>query len=505
MLGGARLTNEAQYAWAKLAKGVLGTDNVDAQLDDGLPAEVVLGLPRATIDEACRPGGTIILCGPDPKEELGSLFLRLRHAVVHDGATLIEMTPSASGLATVAAHTLHPRPGEVGLLAPGRGRRGTGGAAVEAAGVDADAIASAAAAVDGPVTVVLGRASLAESSAAVVDAALALAELDEVGFLSALRRGNVHGALDNGLAPGLLPGRATLESASDRFADAWPRVPGGRGLDAGGILERAAAGDLDVLVLLGADPQNDFPDRSLATSALDEVETVIAVDVLLNDSVDVAADVVLAAAGPTETSGTFTNLEGRVSVVEQKVTPPGTARADWMIAAELARRLGTDLGVRSPEEIRAELVALSAVHAPLTEENLAAGRVDGVVIPGAGEITPPASGSDTLPANDAYSLRLVTRRTMYDDGVALRHSPSSRGLAGPFEVRLHPADFAKIGVEAGSVVRLVSGRDQVMAPARPDAGVPEGSAVVPWLAPGSAANALIDRDAMVTDVRVERS
>ena len=46
VLGGARLTNESAYAWAKLAKGVLGTDHVDAQLGDGLPAEVVLGLPR---------------------------------------------------------------------------------------------------------------------------------------------------------------------------------------------------------------------------------------------------------------------------------------------------------------------------------------------------------------------------------------------------------------------------------------------------------------------------
>ena len=39
VIGGARLTNEGAYAWAKLAKGVLGTDSVDAQLGDGLPAE----------------------------------------------------------------------------------------------------------------------------------------------------------------------------------------------------------------------------------------------------------------------------------------------------------------------------------------------------------------------------------------------------------------------------------------------------------------------------------
>ena len=62
LLGGARLSNEDAYAWAKLAKGVIGTDSVDAQIGDGLPAEVVVSLPRATIDEACtgqvpgRPG-----------------------------------------------------------------------------------------------------------------------------------------------------------------------------------------------------------------------------------------------------------------------------------------------------------------------------------------------------------------------------------------------------------------------------------------------------------------
>ena len=52
VVGGARLTNEGAYAWARVAKGVLGTDSVDAQLGDGLPAETVLGLPRATIDQA---------------------------------------------------------------------------------------------------------------------------------------------------------------------------------------------------------------------------------------------------------------------------------------------------------------------------------------------------------------------------------------------------------------------------------------------------------------------
>ena len=80
LIGGARLTNESAYAWAKLAKGVIGTDSVDAQLGDGLPADLVLGLPRATIDQAAS-APLLITLGGDLREELPVLFLRLRAAL----------------------------------------------------------------------------------------------------------------------------------------------------------------------------------------------------------------------------------------------------------------------------------------------------------------------------------------------------------------------------------------------------------------------------------------
>ena len=529
VIGGARLNNEAQYAWAKLAKGVIGTDHVDAQLGDGLPAEVVLGLPRATIDDACRSGGTIILCGPDPKEDLGALYLRLRHAVVQDGATLIELTPHRTGLSNIAAHSLRPRPGEVGDLAaalvaaattpepadgyaqqdPGTSLGGSGYARQEHSGGSGYArqkhsLLAAARDISGPVTVVLGRASLSESADATVDAAVALSALPEVSFLSALRRGNIHGALDAGLAPGLLPGRTTLELGAHRFVDAWPGVPADVGHDTAGTLRAAKAGEIDTLILLGADPLNDFPDAELARAGMAGAGTVIAVDLLPNDTITAVADVILAAAGPTESSGTFTNLEGRVSVCGQIVTAAGISRPDWMIAAEIAARLGADLGVDSPAAIRAELASVSAIHAPLTEAALEDSPVDGVLLNGNGDIAPPGPSGATSPVNDRYSLRLLTTRRMYDDGTALRHSPASSGHAAPLELRLNPVDFDKIGVQADTVVRVESARGHLDMPVQVDAGVPVGSAAVSWRTSGADCRPLIDASAMVTDVRVER-
>jgi len=502
VLGGARLTNEAAYAWAKLTKGVLGTDNVDAQLADGLPADVVLGLPRATIDEACTPGGVIVLLGPDPKEELGALYLRLRHAVIEDRATLIELTPRSTGLSKFAAHRLYPRPGEVGELATALVADVAPTRAI--AGVEPAAIAAATAALRSgkPVTVILGRTSLAEGTDAIVEAALALRDgFPGVKFLSALRRGNVHGALDMGLSPGLLPGRTTLAASRAAFVDAWPNVPAAAGLDATGILEAAASGRITTLVLLGADPLRDFPDAALAKKALETVETLIAVDLFVTDSGRLADVVLAAAASSSEVDGSFTNLEGRVTAVRQKVTPPGTARADWMIAAELATRLGGDLGLESVEQIRAELAALSRIHEPLATG--AFGDRDGVLITG-GSVTVAPRERAVVPKSDAYSYRLIATRSMYDLGTVLQHSSSSAHLAPGTAVLLHPLDFDQLGVEAGARVKVSAAKASLHTIVYPDAGVPRGSAAMLFNQPDADVGGLLDARAAAIDVRVER-
>ncbi len=507
VLGGARLTNEAQYMWAKLAKGVVGTDNVDAHLGDGLDPHLVLGLPRATIDDACRPGSTVLLVGPDPKEELPTLYLRLRHAIINDGVKLIEVTPHATGLSQLAEHSLHPSPGTaarvVAELVDGATASdpSTEGAELEAA---ARCLREAG---DG-VVVVLGRMSLAEPASVASASARELSRLPSARFLPALRRGNAMGALEAGLAPGLLPGRARLEDAGGDapVARAWPRLPASSGLDATSVLRAAARGDIDVLVLLGADPLNDFVDRDLAFRGLRGASVVVAVDLFVNDSASLAASVVLAAAGPTECDGTFTNLEGRVSIMSRKVTPPGTARADWMIAADLSERLepGSTEGLASPGAIRAELGRVSEVHSPLTDDAVAANQMEGVLLASPGIATEAQIDdltADEVPATGEFLL--VATRTMYDDGVMLRHCPSSRGLAAAATARINPADIVGLGLDAGAAVRVVSDFGHIEATLTSDAGVPAGSLRVDWLAPGAPANALIAAGTDVTVVRVE--
>ena len=515
VLGGARLTNEDQYAWARLAKGVIGTDNVDAQLDDGLPADVVLGLPRATVNQACTPGGTVILLAPDPKEEQGTLYLRLRHAVVNDGVQLIELTPRASGLSQLAAFRLHHRPGEAAAVAAalvgGDIEPGPDG---DIGGVPAAGVAAAAAAIanraDKPITVILGRPSLAESAGYTVDAVAELigfANLLSAGgrpgmaFLPALHRGNVLGALDMGLAPGLLPGRTTLADGGPALAESWGSVPAAPGADARGILQAAAEGQIDVLILLGADPLGDFPHRELADEALNNVGTIVASDLFLNPSAAMA-HIVYPAAGFAERRGTHTNLEGRITTQRQIVTPPGTARADWAIATELARQLGADFGFGGPEEVWEEITRLAPSHRGLSLGDIDTSD-DGVVT---SDSTVAFSSPDTptpLPPVDSYSLRLVASRRMYDRGTLVQSAPSLAGLAPTAVLVVNPYDFSRVGVESGADVQVVSHVGEMGMPVMADPGVPRGTAAFGYNHPDLDVRDLFDPDALVTDLRIQ--
>ncbi|MGI8810525.1 MAG: NADH-quinone oxidoreductase subunit NuoG [Acidimicrobiales bacterium] len=563
VLGGARLPNEDAYAWAKLAKGVLGTDNVDCQMGDGLPAELVLGLPRATIDQACS-ASAVVLLAPDLKEELPVFYLRLRAAAVDGGLKLIELTPQATGLSRHAEVRLQYRPGEAAAVARALAAtrvpdEGAGGVSAADLGAAAELLGAAES-----VVIVLGRASLAESAESIADAAGVLAgALPDATFLSALRRGNVHGALDMGLAPGILPGRVSLDDGRDWFTEAWGHVPAARGMDTGAVLAASAGKKIEALVLVGADPASDFPDRALAAGALASAQFTLAVDLFGAGSEAFAtADVVLPASGYGERTGTTTNMEGRVTRLGQKVTAPGTARPDWMIAADLASRLGGDLGFESLDDIAVEIERLAPSHAGVTPQLLARpGYRDGVVVPLADgrptegdrpkesiEVTanrahlgnvgfendpeadaplepqadpvksptlaparsrPPVlryrAGAPTrqAPPVDAYSLRLVAVRSLYDAGALVARSPSLAALAAGPCLRVNPADLGRMGVKTGDRVRVSSSRTSLVLDVAADPHVLRGSAVLAFNAPGQGAADLIDAAQPVTDLRVE--
>ena len=460
VVGGARGSNEDAFAWAQLAHDVIGTPNVYAQLGDGLPA-AVLGLDRATIDDVAS-ATTIVLLGPDLKEELPVLYLRIRDAAVKRGRHIIEFTPKPGGLTKHAWKSIGYEPG-------------TQLAAVEAALAD-PAVAMQLA--KGPVAIVAGRANLAETSTATVLALQAiLAAVPSAKVLPALRRGNVVGALQVGVRP----------------------RPGG--LDTTGVLQAAAAGRIECLLLLGADPLADFPDADLARRAIAGARRVIAVDTFLSAS-SLQADVVLAASAVGEKGGTTTNLEGRVTSLGRRVTATGTSRPDWMIASGIAGLLGTEFGYRSIADVTASIAARVESYANVTATAVASAP-DGVLAAVPADLGPLVPPVLSLPDRNSYDFRLVVSRRLYDDAVSTRTSPSLAHLAGCMTVHVNPLDIERAGAHDGAEVRLSSARAGIIVTVESDATVLRGTVWVPFNQPGSTIGELIDCTAAVTDVRIE--
>jgi NADH-quinone oxidoreductase subunit G len=457
IIGGARGTNEDAFAWAQLADAI-GVDQRDAQLADGLPAEV-FSLAQATIDEAMA-AQTIILLAPDLKEELPVLYLRIRDVAQKRKAKVVEITSRPTGLTPNAWKTV--------LVEPGKA------ASTIRAGLDQSILKQIG---SGTVSVVVGRMNLAESAESVV---LALAEILHVApqakVLPVLRRGNVRGAI----TAGLTPQRGAADTAE--------------------ILTLAAAGKIDTLVLLGSDPLSDVPDADLARRGLAGARNIISIDTFMTPSTS-QADVVLPAAAYGEKNGTTTNLEGRISNVAQKITPAGTARPDWMIAVELASALGKELGLGSVEDVTAKLAKTVAQFAPAAETK--ALRHDGVVM---NRPTPITLNRAEAPANDrnSYDYRIVSFRKLYDSGISTAKSPSLVALATGATVVVHPLDLDRIGVQTGAHVQVIGEKATVVLPVSTSEDVLRGTAWLPFNQPGNDAREMFDVNTTVIDVRIEK-
>ena len=457
ILGGARGTNEDAFAWAMLADK-LGINQRDAQLGDGLSPEV-FNLAQATIDETCA-AKTIILLAPDVKEELPVLYLRLRDAAQKRKSRIIEFSSRNSGLTPYVWRTVGFEPGNQAQIV----REALATPEMK------EQIAR------GEVVVVVGRSNLAESEVFTLQAlGEVLSAVPSAKVLPVLRRGNVRGAVAAGLTP------------KDNSGDA---------ID---ILNAAAAGKIECLILLGVDPMADVADSGLVQRAFTQVKNVISIDTMINSS-NRNADLVLPAAAYGEKVGTTTNLEGRISNVAQKITPRGTSRPDWMIATELSIALGVDIGVSSLEDLNEKLVNTVAAFAPSSDAKSTHG--DGVLMTRETPVTISGVASKVTDRN-AYNYRLVVSRTMYDSAQSTIASPSLAGIITEAAIFVNPLDLARIGVTEGANVRVGADGTNIVIAIKADNGISRGTAWLPFNHTGVDIRPLLNIASDVVDVRIE--
>lgn len=309
---------------------------------------------------------------------------------------------------------------------------------------------------------------------------------------------NVQGGGDMGAIPNKFPGGQDVEDPESiaKFERAWncklPRSAGWNLTDMFAAMERR---ELDTLYVIGENPAQSEADQTHARDLLGGLKHLIVQDIFLTKTGELADVVFPASASWCESEGTVTSSERRVQRCRKALEPPGEARDDIAIIAELAKRLGAGWPSQTPQQAWDECRTLSPWHAGMSYERLE--QFSGIPWPCYDENHPgeqflharlwkdPIEGPPApfavvahdppVEALDAhYPLRLTTGRrlTSFNTGV------QSNGFGSPLDrgerLEISPEDASRFGLRDGDAVRVSSRRGSVVIPVQIDEGLRAG-------------------------------
>ena len=385
-----QLLTEDYYAVNKLAKGFLGTNNVDSNSRLCMSSAVAgytgaLGSdgPPASYADIGRTD-CMLLLGSNAASCHPIVWTRMRNRQA-EGARLVVIDPRRTPTAAAADLHLQLRPGtDLALLTAMLGvmdaeglvdrtflTRHTEGAtaALEAArswpverasevcGVSAEQIVRAARTF-GEAARAMALWSMGANQStvgtlknrALINLCLATGNIGRPGSgpLSLTGQPNAMGGRETGGLSTLLPGyrsvsdpehRAEMRRLWDIPADA-PGIAPAPGLAATELVDALEDGRVKVVWVVATNPVVSQPDAQRFAAALRRAELVICQDAYHPTETSSLAHVVLPAAAWPEKAGTMTNSERRVGLVRKALDPPGVAMPDWEIFARLGRALG---------------------------------------------------------------------------------------------------------------------------------------------------------------------
>ncbi|HET7876092.1 MAG TPA: formate dehydrogenase subunit alpha [Methylomirabilota bacterium] len=426
-LASAKDTNEDGYVIQKLARVVMGTNNVDhcTRLCHSPSVEAMLvsmgsGATSNSYQDY-EEAGCLMVVGADASANHPVIAIRFRRAVSR-GARLIVVNPKRIEVCEQADLWIRQRPGtdvalfnamakvilDEGLANLEFIRTRTEGfeawarslepytleAAERITGVPRHDVARAARWYARPpfsgscLVWGMGITQHVNGTAnahALLNLALAAGQMGVPGSgISPLRgQNNVQGAGDSGCIPTNLPGYAGYAPKHlDRFEDAWGvRPPAAPGLVVTEMVDGCLDGRIRAMYVVGENPLLSEPDLHHAEKALGQLEFLVVQDLFMMETAE-RAHVFLPAASFAEKDGTFTNSERRVQRVRKALEPPGQSRPDWWIACELAKRTARRLGLTArgfdyghPSEIFDELASLWPDLRGLSYARLATGGI----------------------------------------------------------------------------------------------------------------------------------
>jgi len=306
---------------------------------------------------------------------------------------------------------------------------------------------------------------------------------------------NVQGGGDMGAIPNKLTGFqdvANNHEARARFEAAYGvTIPAKAGWHLSLMFEAMERGELTACYIIGENPLRSEADTGRARKLLSGLETLVVQDMFLTDTAEVADVVLPATATWCEAEGTVTSSERRVQRVRKALEPPPGVRDDIEIICEIARRLGTDWGNPSAEDLWNELRTLSPMHAGMSYRRLE--ELRGIQWPcyddqHPGELflharlweedpakrgapapfTPVEQDPPVDELSAEFPIRLTTGRRLDSFNTGVQSGQYATPIRRPETINLSPEDASRLGLAEGERVRVSSRRGSVEAPVHVD-------------------------------------
>lgn len=425
--GGNPLTFEENDLFQRLMREGAGTNNLDHRI----------GMPMTSLEEEgigpgmemamgeCEDLGFASLIGLDLTEQFPVLWLRLRQAI-NKGGHVSFMGHFAPEISPYLAETVVHRPGkELETLRAqlprltemaNQGKKGA---------------------------LFIGRQYLSSHDRlAVLSLLLEFRQAYPNVTLNIMEgRGNSLGARLAGMRP-------------DRGS--FGQTISNPGMNALQVLENAAQEGWGLLYVAGANPALKFPSK-LWQGARSRLDCLVVQDLFLTETAK-EADVVLPTLTFIEKGGSFINIEGRIQTLLPGKEVPENLYSD----GEIFKKIASKLNVKLEDN--------PAVSEKLMSKKLPFQRPTKI------DVKP----VDKQQVNSFQgSLAATFSRSLFDQGVRMRHDPHLAQMIKKPTVRLSSAEGKKRGLQDGDQVKLIANGNEIRAQLQFDDQVAEGTIVIP--------------------------
>ncbi len=560
VIASSKATNEENYLMGKFARQVLQTNSIDncnrlchSSTVAALGQTYGYGAASISTDDL-EIADCILLTGSNTTEAHPVLATQIKQNV-RDGADLLVFDPREIQMAEYASQYTQVKPGYDAVWINGITRyiikhdlydetfvaeQTTGFEEVresveeftpdrveDITGVSHDEIASAAEMIADADTCVFGwtlglteHSHGTENVIAMANLAAITGNLGKPGAGVSPFRGqnNVQGGGgDMGPLPDNFPGYQDIadDDVRAKFEDAWDcEIDPEYGYYTTQMFLEAAEDNIRGMYIIGENSALSEPGVNHAEDVLENLDFLVVQDLFVTETAKYA-DVVLPASSFVEKTGTFTNTDRTVQMVNKVMEPKGNSRPDWVILQELANRMGRSWDYDSTAEVMDEINSLTPIYGGITHERV---KEHGGLQwpcwdmdhPGTTRLYEDEFNTDNGKANlkgvgysepaetptEEYPLTLTTGRVLYqyhtgtmthrEEGI-MQYNPSDF-------VEINPATAAGMGISGGDPVRIESRRGETVVPAQITDRVGPENVFVPIHFTESAINRLTDEE-----------